>query len=96
MELDEYRRAVNRQHINALLDEVAMETFQPVISICAKARANYIECLMEIASESGDNDCSTEQIEKLRQHRLAYDELISAANALEIVIKRGYVDVKQD
>lgn len=94
MELDEHRRVINREKINPTLAEVEMDTLSPVVNVCAKARAAYIECFMNIA-QSDDASCTDEQIEQLRQRRLAYDELVSAANALETVIKRDYVDVKQ-
>ncbi|MBX2881214.1 MAG: hypothetical protein KTR32_14820 [Granulosicoccus sp.] len=94
MELDKYRREVNREKINPTLAAVELDTFLPVIKICAEARANYIECLMEIANNDSDESCNLSQIEQLKQHRIAYEELVSAANALETVIKRGYVDVK--
>lgn len=94
MELDEYRRTVNREQINPTLTKVNIESLSPVVNICAKARAKYIECLMTIAQEENAEGCNPEQIEKLRLHRVAYEELVAAANALETVIKRGYVDVK--
>lgn len=93
MELDEYRRTINREKINPTLTKVNISTLAPVVNICAKARADYIECLMSISNEDTGEGCNPEKIEKLRQHRIAYEELVSAANALETVIKRGYVDV---
>ena len=95
MELDKYRREVNRKKINPTLATVDMDTLVPVVNICAKARAEYIECLMEIANNDDDDSCTSSQIEQLKQHRTAYEELVSAANALETIIKRGYVDVKE-
>lgn len=94
MELDKYRREINRMKINPLLTTVEIDTLTPVVNICAKARADYIECLMDLATSQQDS-CTASQVEQLRQHRLAYEELVSAANALETVIKRGYVDVKE-
>lgn len=48
---------------------------------------------MEIATDEIEV-CTFDQIEQLKQNRIAYDELISAANALETVVKRDYVDVQ--
>ena len=95
MELDKYRREINREKINPTLDTVDMNVLSPVVRICAKARASYIECLMGIAEDDSGDLCSSAQIDQLRQHRLAYEELVEAANALETVVKRGYVDVKE-
>lgn len=95
MELEEHRRTVNREKINLSLAGLEMDTLSPVVRVCATARAQYIDCLMNIANSEGDETCTTEQIDSLKQHRVAYEELVAAANALETVIKRGYVDVKQ-
>lgn len=93
MELDKQRRDINREMINPTLAAVDIDTFLPVVSVCARARAAYIKCLMEIATNDSDEVCTYDQIEQLKQHRIAYDELVSAANALETLIKRDYVDV---
>ena len=95
LELDKYRREINRKQINPTLADVEMDNLLPVVNVCAKARGEYIACLMEIANSDDDDTCTPNQIEQLRQHRVTYEELVSAANALETVIKRGYVDVKE-
>ena len=95
LELDKQRSEINRHEINPTLAEVDIDTILPVIKVCAKARARYIACLMDVANSETDETCNYEQIEQLREHRLTYEELVSAANALETVVKRGYVDVKE-
>lgn len=89
-----HRREINREMINPTLTTVEIDTFLPVVKVCARARAAYIKCLMEIATDDSVDVCTFDQIEQLKQHRVAYEELVSAANALETVIKRNYVDVK--
>ena len=96
LELDKYRREINRKQISPTLGDVEMDTLLPVVNICAKARAEYIACLMEIANNDDEDGCTPNQAEQLKQHRITYEELVGAANALETVIKRGYVDVKGD
>lgn len=95
MELDKYRRVINGEKINPTLSTVDLDTLSPVVKLCAKARADYLESFMEIANNNDGESCTTDQIEQLRLCRIAYEELVSAANALETVISRGYVDVKQ-
>ena len=95
LELDKQRSGINRHEINPTLAEVDIDTILPVIKVCAKARAKYMACLMEIANSDTEENCNPEQIEQLKQCRLTYEELVSAANALETVVKRGYVDVKE-
>jgi len=93
MELDKHRREINREHISPTLNTCNIDTLTPVVKVVAKARADYMECLMTISNAAEQSSSTPEQIEELRQHRLAYEELVSAANALETVIQRGYVDV---
>ena len=95
MELDKHRREINRDQINPTLSSVNIDNLLPVVNVCAKARAMYIKCLMEIATSSTNESITAEQIEQLKQHRLAYDELVAAANALDTVIERNYVDVSE-
>ena len=95
LEIDKQRSEINRHEINPTLTEVEIDTILPVIKVCAKARAKYIACLMEIANSEAEENCNPEKIEQLRQYRLTYEELVSAANALETVVKRGYVDLKE-
>lgn len=95
MELEEHRRAINREKINLSLVDLDIDILSPVVKVCAKARADYIDCLMELANSDDGEPCSADRIANLKQHRIAYEELVCAANALETVIKRGYVDVRQ-
>jgi len=94
IELDKHRRQVNREKINPTIASADIDTFIPVVNLCAKARAEYIECLLRIADEDEEESRSKKNIDQLRQYRLTYEELVAAANALETVIERGYVDVK--
>ena len=95
MELDKHRREVNRATINPSLSALDADMLLPVVKTCARARAEYIEYFVEICDTGSEENCTSEQISKLNQLRMAYEELVSAANALETVIKRGYVDVKE-
>lgn len=93
MELEKHRREVNRETINPAIKEMTLDDLQPVIAVCATARASYVETLMSIANDPSDSAPSSKQIESLKQHRCAYEELVAATNALETVIERGYIDV---
>lgn len=93
MELEQHRRDVNRETINPAFQVLEINAIEPVITLCAKTRAAYIEYLLTVANDQQESGPTTKQIEQLKQHRVAYEELVSAANALEAVIERGYVDV---
>lgn len=94
MQLDKYRREVNREVLNPAIPELAIEDLKPMLGMVAQARTHYVSELLEIARVSGDNLPSPEQIRQLKVCRETYDELVAAANALEAVIQRGYLDVK--
>lgn len=93
MELEKHRRELNRETINPAIKEMSIEDLKPVIAVCAKARASYIETLVSIANDSSDSAPTSKQIDSLKLCRNAYEELVEAANALETVIGRGYIDV---
>lgn len=94
MELDKHRREINKETINPAFQVLKLENIEPVIAMCAKARADYIECLLSMANDQTEAGLSAKQVDQLKQRRGAYEELVSATNALETVIERGYVDVE--
>ena len=95
LELEQYRRKTNSAKIDPLLSPVDVNTFMPIVQVCADARAAYINYLISIANDPSDSAPSQKQIDQLRQYRMNYEELVRAANALETVIERGYVAAKE-
>lgn len=95
LELEKHRREINREVINPSLATAEVEILVPIVRVCAQARAKYIECLMGIANSDSESGPTTKEVDQLKQFRIAYEELVCAANALETVIERGYVDVKE-
>lgn len=96
MQLDKYRREINREVINPEIPELAIEDLKPMLAMVAHARAQYVSELLEIAKLSSEGTPTPEQIRQLKACRETYDELVAAANALEAVIQRGYLDVKSN
>lgn len=94
LELEKYRREINRAIINPQIPELSLEDLKPVLTMVAHARAAYVLELLEIANVNTDQAPSRDQIQQLRQCRETYDELVAAANAMETVIQRDYLDVK--
>ncbi|MEM1145876.1 MAG: hypothetical protein AAGI88_25165 [Pseudomonadota bacterium] len=93
LELEKLRRDINREIMNPAIDEVSIEDFRPIITIVARARLRYLEQLFAISKAAPDLP-SRDKIAELEQRREAYDELCSAANALETAVERGYLDVR--
>ncbi|KAA0876524.1 hypothetical protein [Nitrincola tapanii] len=94
LELEKYRREINRSIINPAIPELSLEDLKPLLSMVAHTRAAYIRELLDIARISPDQVPSPDQIKQLRACRETFDELVAAVNALETVIQRDYLDVK--
>lgn len=93
LELDKCRSDINKQTINACIDDLDLAKLSPIVEMVARSRAAYICELMNLAANQADSGPSAEQIEQLRARRLEFSELVEATNALEIVIDRGYADI---
>lgn len=96
LKLEEQRRQINREALNPSLGTVDIESLLPIVKTCATARSNYISCLMSIANKNQGASVDKKQIDQLKQFRVVYEELIRAANAMETVIDRGYVNTPFD
>ncbi|MBA4503429.1 hypothetical protein [Marinobacterium marinum] len=94
LELDRYRREINREIINPHFPEMTLDDLKPVLTMVAHARANYTAALMNLATTGEGQAPTPEQITTLRQSRETFDELVTAVNALETLISRDYLDVK--
>lgn len=94
LELEKFRREINREIINPMIPELCLEDLKSLLSMVAHTRGTYITELLEIANLSPDSVPSADQIKQLKQCRETFDELVMAVNALETVIQRDYLDVK--
>ena len=86
-------REINRDEINPNIPELKLDDLNPVVSMVAKSRARYLKELFDLASVSEGEMPTPEQINKLKNLRTMYEELVEGARALEIAIERGYLDV---
>ena len=93
LELEKARREVNRAIINPEIRELSLEELQPMLELVAHVRAAYVSEFLELASTTRTVP-SAEQIDRLAELRRAFDELVAAANAVETMISRGYLDVR--
>jgi len=93
MELDRARRVINREVIAERLPELKLEQLTPMLRMVAHARADYVETFLAVADNASDGVPTTEQLARLKAKRLAFDELVAAANALETVVQREYLEI---
>ncbi len=94
LELDKLRRDINREIISPIVPALSLDELKPMLTMVANARAQYVRELLDLAKLSAGTMPAPAQIERLRHHREAYDELVKAAHALETVIEREYLDIK--
>lgn len=93
---EQQMRTINRDTLNPMIEELTLEDLEPMLRMVAEARGNYLKAVLEIANTSGGHLPDDPQIKSLHQHRIRYDELVSAAQALETAIQRGYLDISFD
>jgi len=94
MNLERTMRVINQQVINPGIPELATGDIEPFIRMVARVRATYLKQLLEVARAVGDALPTSEQIARLREMRLSYEECIAGTKAIETAIKREYLDIK--
>lgn len=95
VELETHLRKINAEIINPEIPELHLGEIDPVISLVARARAAYLKELMAVANSVGDGLPNGDQIKRLRNYRITYEELLNGSQALHTAIERGYLDVLQ-
>jgi len=95
IEFEKTMREINRETINPAVPEIKLSDLVPTLKLVAKARADYLKGLVDLAAVVGDEGMpDLDQIKNLRLLRLTYEELVTGAKALETSIERGYLDVQ--
>ncbi len=95
LELEQAIRTINQEVINPVIPELTIKGLRPVLKMVANARAAYLKTLIDLSADTNGELLSSNQVEKLRHLRVAYDECVAGAQALETAIQREYLDVKQ-
>ena len=94
LELDKVVREINRQVINPILPELTVDDLRPVLNLVARARADYLRELVDLAAAVADGLPSPDQVRRLAELRRTFEELLGGAQALETAIQRAYLDVR--
>jgi hypothetical protein len=94
LELEQAIRTINQEVINPVIPELTIKGLCPVLKMVASARADYLKMLLDLANIKGDAPLTPDQINKLQDLRVIYDECVAGAQALETAIQREYLDVK--
>ena len=96
MALERSMREINREVINPEIPALTIDDLRPVLHLVAKARASYLRALLDLGARVDDAQAANGELDELAKLRRAYEELASAAKALETAIQRGYLDIRVD
>lgn len=96
MAFEQLLREANREAINPILDELSVEALQPVAKLVARARADYLQSLYQLAQhyEQEQGLPSEQELDQLAQKRRCFMDLVEGSKSFETAISRGYLDVK--
>jgi len=78
----------NQEVLSAKLPDIDLNTITRLSVRIAELRASYLSKALAVAETTGVP--SVEALEDLQRHRVAFEELREAFEALERVIERGY------
>lgn len=78
----------NQSVLRAKLPDITVDTMTRLAVRIAELRASYLARALKVAEVPGVP--SVEVLEDLQRHRVAFEELREAFEALERVIERGY------
>jgi len=95
MELERSMRSINRELINPRIKELTVDEMRPVLCLVAHARSRYLKALFDLGAGLEGDRPSDDQFAELHKLRIEYEELVTAAKALETAIQRGYIDVAE-
>jgi hypothetical protein len=87
-------KEINHEVIKTKFENLTIENIKPAINLTARARANYLKELFDVANEFPDSLPPVDRVERLKNHRVRYEELIFASKALETAIQRKYLNVQ--
>lgn len=73
---------------------MTLDDLNPVLSMVARTRAAYLKELFDVAAVVQDQTPAPGQVDQLNLLRTTYEELVTAVQALESAIERGYLDVQ--
>ena len=92
LELEQTRRQINRATLNPEIKKLSLKDIEPIITMVAAARADYVGELFALAAKHKGK--APDDISRLVELHEKFKELVDAANALEVMVRRGYVDVE--
>lgn len=91
--IDRELREINHRVIHKEFKKLTIDDLKPSLDLVARARADYLKDLFDIAKEFPDSLPPADRVETLKEHRIRYDELVAASKAMETAIERSYLDV---
>jgi len=96
MQFDHLLRQANREQINPVIEELAIDDLKPIIDLVARSRASYLKQLYELSKQYSESESlpSSDELKRLKAYRNRFLDLADGAKSIEICIQRGYLDLK--
>ena len=94
MQIEQTIKQVNHEVINPEIPELELSELEPVFRLTARTRMLYLKRFFTLAADHEENMPTQSQIDELADLRGHYEEMVAAAQAMEVAIQRGYLDVK--
>ncbi len=93
LEINTAIREINRTTIDPQIPKLSVDDLNPAMKMLAHTRAPYLKKLFDMGNSNQGEIPSEQQIGELRKLRLAFEEMTQGAQALEVAINRGYLEV---
>lgn len=95
LELSKSIRDINYDIINPTISTLNVGELQPILELVARARAAYLKQMHDLAKDVGEGLPTQKQLDQLKESREMFEELLSGAQAVEVALERGYLDVDE-
>ena len=94
LEIDREIKRINKEVIDPLVPKLKVEDLTPVIKLVAQIRGVYLKELFDISEMVGNGLPAHDQIKRLRDMRIAYEEFQAGVRAMISAIEQGYLEVE--
>ncbi len=92
-ELEHAIREINKHHIGEITGPVSRQAFLNVADKAARLRAHYLAKALELGAHEG---VSGEELKKMKEVRVGYEEAVAGFQALQHALTRGYLHLIDD
>ncbi|MBI3498427.1 MAG: hypothetical protein HY058_14090 [Proteobacteria bacterium] len=93
LEIEKVIFETNQRLMQEKVPALDSDSFIRFSHLVAETRANYIRMALEVSKLAHQPEAAV--VDQLRRQRITYEELLSAFEAMQRVLERGYVKLKK-